>query len=63
MKGVAVYFGDEWNAGRRFIREQFPAEHDSSSGARTGVVTVETITESGRLQVNYFGLMFTSNVC
>ncbi len=42
MKAVAVYFGDEWNAGQRFICEQFPTEHDSSSGTRTSAVMVET---------------------
>ncbi len=40
-------------------REQFPTEHDSSSGTRTSTATVETEkTESGWLHVNYFCLMF-----
>ncbi len=52
--------------GGGLIREQFPTEHDSSSGARASAVTVETeLQRVVDLLMNYFCLMFnfTSNVC
>ncbi len=47
MKAILVYFVHEWSAGRRSYLWEVPAEHDSSSGARAGAVTVETQLQRG----------------
>ncbi len=61
MKAIAVHFvHDEWNAGQRSYPWAVPAEHDSSSGARASVLTVETELQSGRFtrELRLFNLYF-----